>query len=469
MRKSILALAGLALLLCLPGPGRLRAFDGAWVVNTTADDVDPGGCQPDPGDCTLREAIEAANTTTPDLIQFDIPLSDTNCDGTTCTITLASALPTISAPGAVTIDGSSQPDTNPDGPDVVVDGALTHDCFRLESGGNTIKGLVINRCVTGITIAGYVAEDNTISGNYIGINPQGTAALGNTNVGVSIIEGHDNTIGGQTVADRNVISGNGSLGILIMESGANGNMVYGNYIGTNASGTASIGNGFDGIKIAASAQSNHLGGSLTAQRNVISGNAYHGVLIAQTGTDGNVVKGNYIGTDFTGTRALGNAMVGVYVDAGAQDNQIGKDNLIAFNGQDGVRVKGALTTGNTITTNTIHSNGGQGIALIDGGNASLSPPVIGFADCTSVGGSAGLSQNVEVFSDLDGQGRHFECEAQTKPDGTTFFCVSGGPIFRFTRLTATATDASGNTSQFSTPPYPSGCQFGYLPLVMKEY
>jgi CSLREA domain-containing protein len=474
MRKCVRVLVGLVLLLCVPGSGKVAAAY-SWVVNTTADHSDAYGCEHPPGDCTLREAIEGANSSVgSDTILFDIPPGDTGCDGVACTITLTSALPALNDPAddAILIDGTSQPDTNPNGPDIAVNGASTYDCFVVESANNTITGLVMNQCGHGVEIIGADAHHNTIAGNYIGINAQGSAALGNTYDGVAISGAHDNTVGGLTADDRNVISGNQFHGILILGSGADSNIVYGNYIGTNANGTASVANVFNGVKIDEGAQSNWIGGSLATQRNVISGNG-HGVLIAGSGTDGNVVEGNYIGTDLTGTQALANAHVGVYIDAGAKNNVIGRLNLIAFNGEEGVRVNGASTDGNKITKNLIHSNGSKGIALLGGANGGILPPTITAADCKWVVGTAALSDTVEVFSDLNVQGREFECEtlASPKPEESSvlFICETVNSIFMFPMLTATATDLGKNTSEFSTPPYPNGCQFVHLPLVMKNY
>ena len=89
-----------------------------------------------------------------------------------------------------------------------------------------------------------------------------------------------------------------------------------------------------------------------------------------SGTMNNTVSGNRIGTDAAGTGALGNAFVGVFIGGGASQNTIGLNNIIAFNDEDGVQVEGSSTLGNTITENSIHSNGGLGIHLIDDGNVS---------------------------------------------------------------------------------------------------
>jgi len=161
------------------------------------------------------------------------------------------------------------------------------------------------------------------------------------------------------------------------------------------------------------------------------------------------VQGNYIGADATGTAALPNGGYGIRLQAGAHHNTIGPDNLISFNNSDGVQVGGSVTRGNTISRNKIHSNGSKGILLSNGGNDGLAAPVITTASATQVSGTACSNCTVEVFSDAEGEGAIYEgttaADASvnwslTKPGGLT------GPY-----VTATATDADGNTSEFSAP------------------
>jgi len=481
MRKYGLVLTALALVLCLLAPLRdardVQADPGilsTLIVNTTDDDVDVDGCQQLPtGDCTLREAMTKANLDTGlDYVFFYIPDSDPGCDDGVCTITLGStygALPPLNdTTDGTIIDGTSQPETNPDGPEIVVNGSAIYTCFEIWSANNMIKGLVINECVYGVRIldagSSWDPQYNTISGNYIGINYEGTAAAGNTQAGIWIQDAHDNTIGGSTTQARNIISGNQYDGVRISGSSASNNVVTGNYIGTSADGTTPVGNDH-GVEIYNSAHHNTIGGLTSAERNVISGND-HGVEIHDDATD-NVVKRNYIGTDATGTSPLGNTAGGVYVTDGAQNNYIGYNNTIAHNGTTGVRVDGATTTGNTITRNSIHSNGGKGIALTNDGNGPVSPPEITIANCTACGGPGDIGRTIEVFSDYDGQGRYFEGYEQVSGSGTWTYMLPGG-TFSFPMLTATATDTSGNTSEFSEP-VRNGCPIVFLPLIVKEY
>ena len=146
----------------------------------------------------------------------------------------------------------------------------------------------------------------------IGTNAGGTAALPNDSDGVELDSGSTgNTIGGTTTDAINVISGNIDSGV---EIGSSGNLVEGNYLGTNATATAALGNQSDGVLFDAGATGNTIGGPTAAARNVISGNGGIGIDLAGAGTSGNVVLGNYIGTDLTGTIAIANASYGISID-----------------------------------------------------------------------------------------------------------------------------------------------------------
>jgi hypothetical protein len=111
----------------------------------------------------------------------------------------------------------------------------------------------------------------------------------------------------------NVIGHNGSNGVDIRDSGTTGNLVQGNLIGTDATGMVALGNQVAGVLIDQGAANNTIGGTTAAARNVISGNQTAGVQITDAGTTGNVVEGNYIGVDASGNNALGNGTFGVYV------------------------------------------------------------------------------------------------------------------------------------------------------------
>jgi len=274
------------------------------------------------------------------------------------TISPTSALPTIIQ--LVTIDATME---NACGQPrcVELNGASAGanvDGLSISAGNSVVRGLAINR-FRRYGIRLSISGGNIIEGNFIGTDVSGTSDLGNTNDGVRI-ETSNNTIGGTVASARNVISGNNNDGVEINGSAASGNLVQGNFIGTDASGTTDLGNDVDGVRITG-APGNTIGGTASGARNVISGNNNDGVEINAAG--GNLVQGNFIGTDAAGTGALGNSAHGVRVSS-ASNNTIGgagAGNVIAFNGGDGVFI--ASGTGNRIQQNSIFSNTGLGIDL----------------------------------------------------------------------------------------------------------
>ncbi|MGB3905224.1 MAG: right-handed parallel beta-helix repeat-containing protein, partial [Anaerolineae bacterium] len=274
-----------------------------------------------------------------------------------------------------------------------------------------------------------------------------------------------NTIGGATPDARNIISGNEHSGVHIGATGADHNTVSGNYIGPSADGTTIVGNGGAGVIINSDGQYNTIGGSTSGERNIISGN-FNGVVIQFADASHNVVKGNYIGTDATATHAWANSVFGVWIHSGAHDNEIGPDNVIAYNNVGGVDVYGDGTTGNTITQNSIHSNEGEGISLRNGGNNERDAPTITSAMCSYGTGTTDPSLTVEGFSDLDGQGRFYEGAVGSGLTGSFVF-YPAGDAFRYPYVTLTATDTVGNTSEFSDP-VRNGCPIVFLPFVMKR-
>jgi len=110
----------------------------------------------------------------------------------------------------------------------------------------------------------------------------GTAKLGNTLDGVRIQAGATaNTVGGTVSGAANVISGNARFGVYLDNSGTSGNVVLGNKIGTDVNGTAKLGNSIDGVAIASGATANTVGGTASGAANVISGNGLFGVASGQ--------------------------------------------------------------------------------------------------------------------------------------------------------------------------------------------
>ena len=157
--------------------------------------------------------------------------------------------------------------------------------------GNVISGNKNN----GVSILGG-ASGNTLQGNYIGVTAAGDADRQNDNVGVRIDESPGNVIGGAVAGAGNVISGNKWSGVVIEGGASDGNVVQGNLVGTDATGTFAIQNNAYGITIWGGPDNNTIGGTTAAERNVISGNKWEGVSISGSATTGNTVSGNYIGT-----------------------------------------------------------------------------------------------------------------------------------------------------------------------------
>jgi hypothetical protein len=239
---------------------------------------------------------------------------------------------------------------------IELDGSLAGSSqgLYITADNTTVRGLVINRFGgNGIFLLGN--GGNHIEGSFIGTNVTGTADLANGSSGVFLQNSMDNTIGGTTPAARNLVSGNTAGGIGISGDQATGNLVQGNLIGTDSTGMINLGNGYDGVGIAYGSN-NTIGGTTPGAGNVICGNSYAGVEIQKPEAKANVVQGNLIGTDVTGTNRLGNGQ-GVVI-GGAQENIIGGTtvaarNIISGNDGNGVAFYGNEATGNVVQGNFI--------------------------------------------------------------------------------------------------------------------
>jgi hypothetical protein len=243
----------------------------AYVVTTTADS----------GTGSLRDAITQVNAGVYNEIDFNIGTS-----GSAQTISPTSALPALTASG-VYINGLSQGGSGNTTQLITLNGS---------SAGSGSDGLELQG--SNCTVAGLIIEDFSGDGIAIDTNSNG------------------NTIGGTAAGAGNVISGNSGDGVLIGStvsgSVASGNQVLGNYIGTNTAGSAALGNSGNGIDVEGS--DNIVGGTAAGAGNVISGNGT-GVQIGTAGGSlpgGVLVQGNYIGTDVTGAKAVGNG-IGIVV------------------------------------------------------------------------------------------------------------------------------------------------------------
>ncbi len=246
--------------------------------------------------------------------------------------------------------------------------------YLATANGNTITDNAISaNAWAGVWASNSVG--NTIKGNKIGTTADGTAALANGYDGIALTDGsQENTIGGTTLADRNIISGNTLCGIGLRD-GANSNGIDFNLIGLNAAGTSAIPNGLAGVCIFSNSGSNTIGSSSdTAIFQYIAGNTREGVYIENS--DSNTVgRSNSIGTAVDNLTPRGNGREGVLINGGR--NNLVRPNLIAHNGLAGVAVVGTTATGNTIRLTEVRNNGGLPIDLGNDGhtpNGSRTPP-----------------------------------------------------------------------------------------------
>ena len=296
-------------------------------------------------------------------------------------------------------------------------------------------------------------SSNVIVGNYIGVNAGGAAPLGNTLGGIDLFSGaQNNLIGGPDAGARNIISGNAQYGVVLI--GASSNAIQGNYIGPDSSGQTAPANdnSYGGIGVWGGAANNLFGGSSPGAGNVISGNNSYGIFLADPGTSGNWLEGNLIGTDLTGTNALGNWSAGVALWNGAANNgvgDLGTGNTIAFNGWAGVDLYDAPTTNNSIRGNSIFSNGGPGIDLTGVANDLQNFPLI-----TSAFGSAASTIYRNLTADFGGyfEGQFYVGSVSVMTDGSgnaAFALTNNSGNYAGQFFTATATTATGDTSGFS--------------------
>jgi hypothetical protein len=355
------------------------------------------------------------------------------------------------------------------------------DTINFNIGGGGVKTIApdskLPPITDPVTIDGYTqpgASPNTLSK---GTNAKLMIELDGENVveGAALLNGleiraSDSVVRGLVI---NRFSGN-TVDIFSPSLIVSGNRVEGNFIGTDPTGTQDLGNRF-GVSIAPSAD-NTVGGATPEVRNLISGNGLDGVVIGGSASTGNEVIGNLIGTDASGTGALGNSGRGV--SDGGFDNAIGgaepgTANTIAFNGENGVVVHDGIT-GESILGNSIFSNGSLGIDLGDdgrtvndfadldeGANDLQNFPVLSQAttrrSSTIIGGKLASTPSqtftIQFFSNPrgDAEGKTFlgaKC-VTTDARGNASFSFRARRVAGI--ITATATNADGSTSEFSAP------------------
>jgi len=354
------------------------------------------------------------------------------------------------------------------------------------------RNLIFSNGANGILIVASATQDRAVQNinilnNLIGTS-NGTTDNGNSGAGVVLTNTIGVNIGDTGGTTRNIISGNNNDGITISGSGAVTNSVFGNFIGVDESGGVALGNSASGVALLNGAgqtvnfintSPNKIG--IPSQRNIISANNF-GVFIADGGTSNNWVKNNVIGSNGGGNGDLGNAADGVWIGAGASNNEIGgtaanEDNLIAFNNS-GIRIEGGNR--NKLRRNRMFANDNLGIDLgafgvtandtgdgDSGANELQNFPIITYAMVTSstvrlkgsLNSVASKPFVIEFFGNdtadtsFNGEGRNYLGEVTVNTNGSgnaTFdvtFNVSSATTSQF--VSATATDENGNTSEFS--------------------
>ncbi|WP_310460908.1 cadherin-like domain-containing protein [Sphaerotilus sp.] len=408
----------------------LGDIGSTFVVSTTADS----------GAGSLRDAITQANLHPgADTIRFDISAPLVNGAHT---ITPRSALPVIT--DTVWLDASREPDALALGRPVVelvgADAGGSASALVLADGSDDslVRGLVIHQ-FGGIGIQIRAGADGvTLAGLRIGTDVTGLLAPGNGGNAIEI-NAAQALVGGPTQADRNLLSGN-NAGVSVSGAAATGARIEGNYIGTDARGESALGNRTVGVYLDAPAA--------TVVGNLVSGNGYEGVYLL-AGASGASVQGNLIGTDLSGTRAVGNGAYGVYVENTRAvligGTTPGAGNLIAWQKSGaGISIVGTAS-GVSVLGNALHDNAGLGIDLgaegvngnreadTDGGpNNLLNYPVLGSA--TTVAGAtrlvgelrttAGTALRIEFFVSAQadplgyGEGRTFLGSTQVTTDAS---------------------------------------------------
>jgi len=340
-----------------------RCLLSTYTVTSLADDGSAG---------TLRYVIAEANTAdtgtaaTPDIINFQ--------EGLSGTIDLSSALPAltdIAEIEAPTVSGT---------PSITLDGTGAGDGangLTISGGSSTVEGLaIVNFSGNGIQLD--TNGGDTVQSCYIGITTADAAGPNGQN-GIFIDNTADNTIGGADAGEGNIISGNDGDGVLIDGLNASNNLLVANFIGTNAAGTAAVGNGDNGIEIRDGANRNTIGGNTPtsatftgtqtqipgkpADGNVISGNGEDGVLLT-LGAEFNTLSGNFIGTDLAGTSGLGNDSNGVAIVDADNNSLIGT----------------TFSQDPFVYLNLICANGGNGLVIIDSNNTTVQANSFGLGD-----------------------------------------------------------------------------------------
>lgn len=297
--------------------------------------------------------------------------------------------------------------------------------------------------------------ENIIQGNFMGVDISGTQAQPNAVNGVRLFNTEYNLIGGEG-GEGNIISTN-SIDVEVNEGTAY-NEIRGNYIGVDISGEKPLDNPHQALSFALGSHDN------IVENNIISASEV-GILIDHESYN-NQIRNNFIGTDLSHTLNLGN-QTGVYISNDSYKNTIGPGNYILFNDEEGVYIAGSETLGNRITQNVIEQNGvkdvggGRQIVVSSSGDW-LSPPTITKATTREISGIAQPNSEVEIYIGDDRFGGEYVKTVPTEADGT-FRAVFVQNELKDKYITLLAFDSDGTTSEFSASIQPEELPFSSIP------
>ncbi len=496
------------------------------VVNSTSDEFDSnlnnGICDTASGVCSLRAAILQANANFgPDIIHFDIPGNGPH------QIVLGDSLPTINdTTGGVTIDGYTEPGASANTSEllsnadirieIVGPGDISGVTMPITSGGNTIRGLAMYRSFWNIHLTGDGSVGNLIVGNFIGTNAAATVdprSGARDQAGIEIgSRASENQIGTVALADRNVISGNYYSGIRINHAGTKGNRIQNNLIGLRPDGSNSLYTDIAGVDVQWGAEETLIGGYQRHAGNVVTGVRRYGIDLSHSSKN-NIVVGNYLGTDATGTQRPshaandvgiaikdntvgntieqnvigGNRLYGVWhrhnftgvnyfrynrIGVGSDGGNVGgrgvgihltghdttyESNIIANNSSDGIQVTNynggngfsppQYTERNDLPRNSFFNNGGADVDLQNGSNNNVGRPSISSVSNGFASGSACGNCRIELYAADGNEARQFLASTTAASNGS--WSISDSRISNL-RLRAQATSSNDDSSEFSS-------------------
>jgi CSLREA domain-containing protein len=351
------------------------------------------------------------------------------------------------------------------------------DGIHINGAGNIIGGATaeLRNVIPGNTQSGIKmdlgATANRLMGNAVGLNGSLSGDMPNGLHGVELDNASDNVIGGNSLPERNILSGNTQYGIKL-GNGSTGNSIRGNYIGTSADGMTALPNAKGGVLLD-NAPDNTVGGTQPNYGNLVSGNAEHGVT-TQNGSDNTAIRNNDIGVNKNGS-PLPNGLAGVHL---LSDTNTVTFNDISFNTGDGVNA-GSTTLHNRIRQNSMLGNGGlgidldnDGVTLNDAGDADTGAnnlqnfPDVAYAQPdTGLAGftldvTGGLDYYVDFYSsatcDATGHGEgdvhlgsHTFTAAATAAESVVASAITGFAAEDWITATATLGSGQSSTSEFS--------------------